>query len=135
MLKCDMKNNTVSYGDNKEVKLDVLSDFSHKILTTYSEYVYPRVFTDIVNALVDSNVFTYFDDKDLYDLRIWANVYREQYFKFHRYNIEYKIKEIYVNKDFDNEINASVHYVYALALKTIELAKFKHSTNTYEYQH
>jgi uncharacterized protein (UPF0216 family) len=74
-----IENNTevISY-DNEEyyINKEALDRFYNDILSTESKYVYPLVFVKFAKRITNKNKI-YFDDDELYKLRIQANYLRD----------------------------------------------------------
>lgn len=78
---------------NNLVMKTALEEFKRNIETTYTEYVYPAVFTNASGV-------RFIPEENLYKLRLWANIYRDTY------------------KDNSEEYNN--YYIYRLFLKIFD---------------
>jgi hypothetical protein len=94
------KKEVIVYTPSKTYSLtcDSLWFLHESIYDTYTAYIFPTVFIKFYKLNVSTNAKIIYSESDLFNLRVWANVYRDTYtktpFNTNMYNLALKIMDL-----------------------------------------
>jgi hypothetical protein len=81
-----------------KISIESLKFLHESIINTDNMYVYPTIFIKFYKMNVTTNAKIIYSDKDLYQLRVWVNVYKDMelssIFNNELYNLVIKIMEL-----------------------------------------